>query len=497
MTPSTPQSKGLRNAMGALSLSFMMASGCATTSAPTTIYATPTPQQQPQRLLSNTTTASAMIADIERQANDYLRTTKNPALRVAILDIDQVNTTTGPNADSTRQKLYLHLQERDLNLSSKDYSGIFWSMGGPYGTNSNNPQALHLNTTNSNANTPDICVIIPETPDRSSRTVLEGWIGEAGPRHLRAVVDPGPYQMAKRVAWHETWHCMDREFVQARESIHKDLGFEYAHGIHRSEMFADVAATLTMASQGDLDILNHTADARAVHSRWNGPKMMEAYSPKTDAQYYSGISYYTTPAHDAALAHINSVGLDKVKTYSLADIQRIATDLTHKHALTKEEFRTATTYLEKGDSYVQALTQKASSGDANATRNVAFLNAYLTRTVAAKVRLLTKTATPVLKKEDVVPPTSEDLAVAIPSTMKLDIYTTMESAIRLAQGNGQTARQGVFNQLESWRKELHNAPNRRADLEEKLFLTGLLLSNGYLNDLLVPSTKNAAPKPSL
>lgn len=252
-----------------------------------------------------------------------------------------------------------------------------------------------------------------------------------------------------------------------------------------------------MASQGDLQIMKDTSDIRAVHSRWNGPKMMDDYSPKTDAPYYAGITYYTTPAHDAALAHINTVGLDKVKNYSLADIQRIATDLTHKYALNAEQFRATADYLKQGDAYLRTQSQRASSGDAAAQRNVAFLNDYKTRTDTARARVATPTTIPVAKEADVVPPTMEDILLATPNQEKLEIFTTIEAAVTLAQRNGLSARQGVFNQLESWRKELHTAPNRRADLEQKLYLTGLMLSNGYLDTVLVPGTIAPAPKPSL
>lgn len=485
MTSSNPQSTGLRKAMGALSLGFLMAA----TNAPVNANEPPPPP--------GTTTSSAMLADIERQANDYLNATKNPNLRVVMIDVDQVNTMTGPNMSFHSQKLSAYLKERGVELQSRDGGTIRWALGAAYGPTSANPQALHATTLNSKNKKDDVCIVAPETTDLSSRSLIEKWVGKAGPHHLQAAIDPGPYQMTKRVAWHEAWHCMDREFVQAYESIHRDLGFEFAHGIHRAEMFADVAATLTMASKGDPQIMKDTADLRAVFSRWYGPKMMDDYSPKTDAPYYAGITYYTTPAHDAALAHINTVGLDKVKNYSLADIQRIATDLTRKHALNNEQFRAVSDYLKQGESYLRAQNQRASSGDATAKRNVAFLNDYKTRTDTARARVVTPTNIPVPVAEDVVPPTMEDILLATPNQKKLEIFTAMETAATLAQRSGQTARQGVFNQLESWRKELHTAPTRRADLEQKLYLAGLMLSNGYLDTVLAPGTAAPAPKPSL
>lgn len=219
MTPSTPQSKGRLNAMGALSLGFMMAA----TNAPANANEPPPPP--------GTTTLSAMLANIERQANAYLNATKNPPLRVVIIDVDQVNTTTGPNMSFQSQKLSAYLQERGVELQSRDGGTIRWALGAGYGPNSANPQALHVTTLNSKNKKDDVCIVAPETTDLSSRSLLEKWIGKAGSTHWQAAIDPGPYQMAKRVAWHEAWHCMDREFVQAYESLHRDLGFEFAHGI--------------------------------------------------------------------------------------------------------------------------------------------------------------------------------------------------------------------------------------------------------------------------
>ncbi len=144
----------------ALSLAFALA---AQGGFPASASATP---------LTSATTASTILKDIEAQAN-----ATRPALRVVIVDPDEINLTTLNNADRPAEKLHAYLQERGIALHRDDFSSLSWGMGGHYGPNSSNPQAQRFSTSGKKNGAKDICVIIPETADLSSRSLVEkmGW----------------------------------------------------------------------------------------------------------------------------------------------------------------------------------------------------------------------------------------------------------------------------------------------------------------------------------
>lgn len=468
----------------ALSLAFALA---AQGGFPASASATP---------LTSATTASTILKDIEAQANATA-----PKLRVVIVDPDEINLTTINNSNRPTQKLYAYMQARGIDLRRDDFSALSWGMGAHYGPNSSNPQAQRFSTSGNKTGAKDICVIIPETADLSSRSLVEKWVGRAGPTHQIAALDPGAYAMMARVAWHEAWHCLDDEFVLAYETMDSDKGFEFAHAIHRAEMFADVAATLTMASKGNLSIIQDTSDARAISSRWNGPKMMDAYMPQYDAEYYSGITYYTTPAHDAVLRHIQTVGIDVVSRYTLQDIHKIAADVTRKQALSATEFRAVASFLKRGNNYVEELRRQAARGNKTAARNLDFIAAYSARTEVARDRLVTPTTKPVIPLPDVVPPTAEMHLNDATQAEKNHIRQELAQSINAVRASGGTAQQGVLARMEEWRHDLHTDPNRRPDLERRLYITGLMLGHGLLDDLLQaappapqPDSKKPAPQ---
>ncbi len=491
--------KSLRNSVGALTLGFLMAA-CGSNppvKEAAKLAPVPVPAAAPAVKVVTATTMSTMLADIEREANEYVRSAAAaPKLRVAIIDADQVNTFTGTRQLSSSEKLRYYLKERGINLGSNDFSAAYMAMGDDYGPRSGDPQALHFVTTDARGTEPDLCLISPATADVSSRSMMEEWIGQAGNRFLQTSIDPGAYLMALRLVWHEAWHCMDDDFVHAYNAVDKDAGLENAKGVHRSEMFADVAATLTLASKGYPDIMRDTADARAVFSRWYGPKMMaggrEDYSPEHDYQYYTGANYYSTPAHDAALAHIRAVGIERVKQYSLTDIRRIATEITLQHALTAKQFRALSDYLKQGNEYLDHQEQQAAQGNADAQENVAFLNEYIARTNAAKTRIAIETARTIPPFVDRLPPKMDEILQNVSTREKEEIFRAMEKAVNAAVSNGQSARQGIFSQIEAWRQQIHTSPARQTGLERKLYLASLMLACGHMDQLMSPAPVPAA-----
>lgn len=458
MQPSSKAIKSLRRTLGGVSIVFMAMAGVA----PATADADTRP--------TGTTTLTTILDDIQDQANTYAKT--KPRLpEVLIINNDYVKIQTRSEPIPYERRLFYYMQSTVPDLPHKKFSSIRLGMGSSYGPSSLNPQAFHLDEQNK-------CVVIAENADLSSQSLVEKWIGEAGKYRLTPTINPGPYMMMKRSVWHEVWHCLDQEFVVERKKIHKDAAFERALAIHRSEMFADVAATLTMAAQGDHAIMQQTADIRAVSSRWKAPEMMSIYRRESDAEFYTAAIYYTTPGHDAAMAHIRSVGSKTLKSYSLNDIGRIAADITHKHALKPADVSAMVSYLGTG---------KGSS---------TFINEYKARTEQAKARVTVETRERVIMRPDNVPPSIDDILNRTSKTEKQAIHNAFARSIAEAAKHGQVPLHGVMNQLEVWRHALHNDEKRRPDLERKLYIGGLMLGQGLLDSLIRGKNTAQAPSPS-
>lgn len=457
MQPSSKALKSLRRTLGGMSIVFMAAAGFG----PEAAEADTRP--------SGTTTLTTVLDDIQDQANAYAKT-QSRLPQVLIINNDYVRLQTRSEPIPYERRLFYYMQDVVPGLPHKKFSSIRLGMGSSYGPTSLNPQAFHLDDHKK-------CAVIAENADLSSQSLVEKWIGEAGKYRLKPSINPGPYAMMKRSVWHEVWHCLDPEFVIERKKIHKDAAFERALAIHQSEMFADVAATLTMAAQGDQAIMQQTADIRAVSSRWKAPEMMSIYRRESDAEFYTAAIYYTTPGHDAAMAHIRSVGSKTLKSYTLNDIGRIAADITRKHALKPDEINAMVAYLGTG---------KGSS---------AFVNQYKARTEQAKARVTVETRERVIARPDNVPPSIDDILNKTSKTEKQAIHNAFARSIAEAAKHGQVPLQGVMNQLETWRHALHTDDKPRPDLERKLYIGGLMLGQGMLDSLIRGKNTAAAPQP--
>lgn len=469
MQPSTKALKRLRRSLGALTVGFMTVAG----------HAAQPSADEPGA--AATTQFSVLVSNLEKEANAYVKL--RPDLpRVIVIDIDQVNSFTRATPEQFSNKLYYYLRSRELRIRSVNYSSIRQSMGGDFGPDYYKPRATHITTSENPRNTYDVCVVSTETPDMSSRSLVDRWLGDAGPKKLQSIIDPGPYKMHLRAAWHEIWHCLDRDFVHSHEHIDPDHGLEKALAYHRSEMFADVAATLTMATKGDFNIIQQTADFRAIHSRWRGHEFLSAYNQKSDAEYYDGIVYYTTPAHDALIAHIQKVGLDTVKRYSMVEIQKVAAIITREHALDAAEFKAIIEYYKNG---------KGPSGQKS------FVQSYADRANLARSRTVKETSARVIARPDTTPSSIKVTLTKMSRTEKQAVYTTLQKAITTAQQNGLTGQHGLFTQLDDWRKALHASPPQaqRVMLERKLYIAALLLGNGNLDQMLKSQIKATSAQP--
>lgn len=185
------------------------------------------------------------------------------------------------------------------------------------------------------------CVVAPPTPDQTEN--------EYNARFLGAQVNgtPDAWLRFSRTAYHEMWHCLDTKFnSEMRRILAEDPtnNFEASYARHKSEMFADTAAALQMVKRGHPEVARFHAAYRAWRAISTGPKHAHESSPVSDFRYYSGASYFTSIAHDNVLRHVDEVGVDTVRKYSMADIKRVAEEITERSCLSRAEFAQLTNY---------------------------------------------------------------------------------------------------------------------------------------------------------
>ena len=431
-----------------------------------------------------TTSVSQMFRDIERKVN-----ATNPEFPVVILDDDSINLRPTNNHPTFRNRFYEVLNDRGIQLRWNTRSDILEALGNLKGPSRREAVAkrVNRNTYASSHNPQDkdivqsqVCLVVPGVGDWSSRTELERWLGRAGNNFQEAKSDPGPYVMMLRATWHEVWHCIDRTYYRDEYMIAGDTAINNSHRMHMSEVFADVAATLTMASLGYKNIVQDMADVRAVNSRWNGRASTRG-ARSTDESYYEGVTYYQTRAHDLMLKHIQEAGAEAVSRYTIDDIRRIAVEITERGALNKDEFKLLADYNVQGESLINALRGQNGSGAAK----IQFLNSVTEREKAARQRLLTDTGRPVVrtsKPEDNDHYGAVDILADMPQAEKDEIKTIVGERTAAAKADGKRPEQGIIDLMDEWRHEVHNATERKPVIERKLYVLSLMLAYGQLED---------------
>ena len=431
-----------------------------------------------------TTSVSQMFRDIERKVN-----ATNPEFPVVILDDDSINLRPTNNDPTFRNRFYEVLNDRGIQLRWNTRSDILEALGNLKGPSRREAVAKRVDrdTYASSHNPLDmdvmqskVCLVIPAVADWSSRSEIERWLGRAGSNFQEAKADPGPYAMMLRATWHEVWHCIDRTYYRDQYRIVGDSAINNSHRMHMSEVFADVAATLTMASLGYTNIVRDMADVRAVNSRWNG-KISVRGSRSTDEAYYEGVTYYLTRAHDLVAKHIQDVGQETISRYSLEDIRRIAIEITEQGALNKEEFKLLADYNLQGDALLTALRGQNGSGAAK----LQFLNGIIEREKVARQRLLTDTGRPVVRiprPEDNDHYGAVDILADMPQTEKDEVSNIIGERTAAAKAEGKRPEQGIIDLMDEWRREVHNATERKPDIERKLYVLSLMLAYGQLED---------------
>lgn len=440
-----------------------------------------------------------MMREIERRANST-----NPATPIVILDDDTINLRPTRNEETYRNRFYEVLNDRNVELRWYTKSDAFLNLGGLGGPLRRNPIATVIKSdTNADSQNPvdvgvvqtQVCLVVPQRADVSSRSLIENWLGSAGQNYQQAKIDPGPYAMMLRSVWHETWHCLDAEFFNDIKDLIKTtpLAIDRAHKIHLGEVYAETAALLTMAGMGYPHMAKDMADIRAVSSSWNGSKDMRGIR-STDDEYYNGVVYMLTRSQDMVTQHIQSVGVDAVSRYTIGDIKRIARDITMRGALNKDEFKLVAEYYARGDSVIRELRGQGSAS----VEKVDFLTDIKDRVIAARQRMLHDTGIPVNRKEaaneelhyDVL-----DILRDMPAAEKSEMKSIVLARIASAVASSKRPEQGVIDLIDEWRQTIHTSVDRKSDLERKLYILSMMLSYGELDREL--GRQPAQSKPGL
>lgn len=306
----------------------------------------------------------------------------------------------------------------------------------------------------------EACIVAPTTPDQTE--------SEYNARFLGAQVNgtPEAWLRFSRTAYHELWHCLDVKFnPEMRRILAEDPSnnFEASYARHKSEMFADAAAALQMVKRGHPEVVRFHADYRAWRAVSTGPKHTHESNPSTDFRYYSGASYFTSIAHDNVLRHVDEAGIDAVRKYSMADIRRVAEEITERSCLTRAEFTQLTDYY---------LT---SAGDAPVVRSA-------TERYREAVRRLDPQ--PVAFTPESWWP-HEFLEKTDPALVE-EVQAEISSRAARYGGGAYGYRRAMAALIEEWRPAVDRGPAEESlRTRKKITLLGVLAELGYVNDLII------------
>jgi|GEM_PF-3532451 len=405
------------------------------------------------------TKASQMFRDIEKRVN-----ATNPEFPITIMDDDSINIRYTENDRSFRNRVYEVLEDRGIILRWNTKSDLIEGLGGLKGPTRRDPIAIRVkpddysqsrNPQDTNIDQKKGCMVITPLADFSSRTLVERWVGnKSGPHMMTAKKDPGPYAMMLRATWHEVWHCIDTDFYRDKYVIEGESALDNVLRMHRAEVFADVAATLTLASLYP-NLAQDMGDIRAINSHHEARRSMQG-TRSTDESYYDGVTYYLTRAQDLMQKHVLEVGIETVSRYTMDDIRRIAREITLQGAMTKEEFRQMASTYASGAAPTERVRQ-------------------------AKERMLEDSGIPVPPKGrseedhyDVV-----DRLRDTPAAEKQAISTIVKERADAAVAKGQRPEQGLVELIDEWRAEVHGT-ERKPELERKLLLLSMMMSYNEL-----------------
>lgn len=471
---------------------------------------TPAPSTAPVAYMSESyvyvaipeqSTYSKDLKSMEAEANAY-RPVNRQGVNVAILDYDAVMLRLAREGTILRYMITDQLKDRGLvSQSPQEMLKMGVAGAAPVWQSNIKPDDLnfirdgfggkeHFMPANGDARsvtietlTPKTCVIVPPSVDRSPVTLAQSQVGMYS--GLNISQDFAPKAAFQRAVYQEIWHCHDGVFAakqEANEPTREKDPKGYGHDVHRSRMFAEVAALLTMASKGETDIIRQQGDITAMRAEYNSSHFTKLYSKRVDYEYYAAAIFSLTTGIDAVARHVEKEGLDKVKTYSFQGIERIAIDITEKNALTQGQFVALTDYHADKNGTLDRLAKSAVPKD---KETEAFLKAYIKRASDAKNRMTAKGAVPEGISFDGIY-TDEVHWSKMDATFKAAMTAEVSNRMN-ALKKGQKPEVVLIEMLDGYRAELQTEKDRSkiTEIENKLLFLRTFVAVGQFRRMAV------------
>ncbi len=433
---------------------------------------------------------SQLLDEIEAEGN-----TASPKREIIILDTDEALLSLKPyhpapdvTAFFVPREVISQLKERNAVPDDKTKSNISWSLNPQREVHPLHqaPQVFPYTTKEGR----DVCAVVPGSLDAASATMAGNFLGSDIPSKIKA--DFSPESFFRHETYHELWHCLDKTFLQERFSTHaKITPVEQAVLRHRSELFAEVAASLTLAVKGETDISQQRADLRAWRSYKGGAAFIKDTAEekgyrKTDYEYYTGAFYYLTPGTDAVLEHVRTVGVETVRGYSFEDIGRIAAEITEKTALQGWQMEAIGKFFDKGDVYLKNLQL---DNTPQAQKERAFMEQYVARAKLAADRIsLPSERGFITPKHNMMPESLwKTMSPVVIERVVKDLSEKRKSL---------SPQQASVTLLDEYRATLHQTKDAdiRQKMEENLLVLRLMLVRGSVPDY-IPRPRRGALAP--
>lgn len=249
----------------------------------------------------------------------------------------------------------------------------------------------------SKATTETVCMIVPNDPQVTLTEDAGGIMGIYGDdlKGFQAAYGDNPFKLAlsrsamsRWTNYHETAHCLDKYFVEARGDFSGAREY-FRRG--QGEAYADVVSTFLMAQDGHTGFGYQLGSMRAIGAMRNGPR--GANDPDREGwSVYGGAIYYTTPAVYAAQKMIDSMSGKQLRAMTLDQITTLSADIVKTHGLSYAQFTGLFQYHKHGDKYKAALAELARDpavGKRGPAQNMLdMINAYDGTTATAKASVL-------------------------------------------------------------------------------------------------------------
>lgn len=365
-----------------------------------------------------------------------------------------------------------------LMLSHDDFSSLYDALGGREHYNPANTMGTAVGLSGSAV---PVCVVVAGTPDRSSISISHQYIDGFTPMRLTAPVEPEI--QTKRIRYHEFWHCYDTKFRPLFEAQAKNSERDpkrYAWLQHRAETFAEVAALLTLAAEGELNIAPLQRDLRLLNAEHVSEFYVKQFKRSVDHQFYAPSVYYLSPAIDAVIRHIEENGLEKVKGYSWPDIEKISTELTQKHSLTLVQFSGFIDYLSNRKGFLAKVPATPEQQEA-----LDFVRAHVKAAEAAEKRIAVRVPAEKPQPPSDIVLTAELFWAGYGTERREALAEEIQSRIK-ALPAGKLPEQVLVDMLDESRRRLHAAIAPEVIKKEEEFLTALraFVTRGYLRDMI-------------